>query len=223
MRMALVTATTTAIIALVIGGCGGGGGGGLQSDLRSYLPMADQNSWTYDLRIRADLIVPSQEHPGWNNFVQTEDITGIAQFAGTDYFVFSVTREEAGAFPEATWTQFRRLDRHGVYARDLLQAVDLTLLQTPPTVGDTWDHPLDENVTYETTNVAAQVTVPAGTFDCVVVTMVDTTPMPDHPEWVPYTVRTWFAKGVGIVRDRTFEGPDEDMTSEIQLRAYGLK
>ena len=133
----VTAAVVAAIIALVTAGCGGGGGG-LQSDLRSYLPMADQNSWKYDLRIRADLIVPSQEHPGWNNFVQTEDIMGIAQFAGMDYFVFSVTREEAGAFPEKTWTQFRRVDRRGVYARDLLQPVDLTLLQTPPAVGVTW-------------------------------------------------------------------------------------
>ena len=223
MRSALVAATTIAIIALVTAGCGGGGGGGLQSDLNSYLPMADQNSWTYDLRIRADLTVPSQVHPGWNSFVQTEDITGVAQFEGTDYFVFSVTREAVGQFPEATWTQFRRVDRQGVYARDLLQAVDLTLLRTPPVVGDTWDHPLIEHITYEVTAVAAQVTVPAGTFDCVVVTMTDVTPNENHPEWVPFTVRTWLAKGVGIVRDRTFEGPDEDMTSEIKLRAYGLK
>lgn len=219
----MAAAMTITTIALVVAGCGGGGGGGLQSDLNSYLPMADQNSWTYDLRIRADLIVPSQEHPGWNNFVQTEDITGIAQFDGTDYFVFSVTRQEMGAFPETTWTQFRRVDRQGVYARDLLQAVDLTLLQTPPVVGDTWAHPLNENVTYETTAVAEQVTVPAGTFDCVLVTMTDVTPIENHPEWVPFTVRTWLAKGVGIVQDRTFEGPEEDMTSELKLRAYELK
>ncbi len=220
MRIALTVAAT---IALMTAGCGGGGGG-LVSDVNTYLPMADLNSWTYDLRIRADLTVPAADpHPGWNNYVQTEDITGVAQFEGTDYFVFSVKREAVGTFPEANWTQFRRLDRQGVFARDLLQAVDLTLLQTPPVVGDTWVHPLNENTTYEVTAVDAQVTVPAGTFDCVVVTMTDVTEIVGHPEWVPYVIRTWFAKGVGIVQDRTFEGPTRDMTSDIQLHAYGLK
>ena len=88
-------------------------------------------------------------------------------------------------------------------------------------------HPLNENVSYEVTSVATPLTVLAGTYDCVVVTMTDTTvytdPQTQEPLPTPFVIRTWFAKGVGIVRDRTFEGPDEDMTSEIKLRAYELK
>ncbi|MCD6359657.1 MAG: hypothetical protein J7M38_02260 [Armatimonadetes bacterium] len=218
----ITSAALFVIMAVMVTGCGGGGGGGgTQSDLNSYLPMAAGNNWTYDLRIRADLN-PAQEHPGWNNFVQTEEITGHAQLQGTDYFVFQTVREAAGEFPEARWTQYRRADNLGIYVRDLVQAVDVALLHTPPHTGDTWADPTNEDITYETVATAEQVTVPAGTFDCAVVKMTDNTPNPDHPERVPFTVRTWFAKGVGIVQDRTYEGPTEDMTTELQLRDYEI-
>lgn len=217
----LTTAAAIAIIAVVMIGCASTGGDGPQSDLTSYLPMAQGNTWTYDLRIRADL-TPLQDHPGWNAFTQVETITGTARLQGTDYFLFSITREASGQFPETIWSQYRRADAQGIHARDYIEDQDFTLLQTPPTTGDTWTDPANANVTYQTEATGQEVTVPAGTFTCAVVKMVDGTPDEDHPERVPYTIRSWFARGVGIVQDRTYEGPAEDMTSELQLRDYEI-
>ena len=104
MKAAWIAAgATLAVVVLVAAGCSGGGGGTV-SDLRSYMPMADGNTWTYDLRIRADLWVPTQVHPGWNSFVQTETITGTAVLLGTSYSVFQATRLANADYPELVYS-----------------------------------------------------------------------------------------------------------------------
>jgi len=223
----MATVIEIAIAALLVTGCGGGGDGGPQSDLTSYLPMAVGNNWSYDLRIRADLIVPTQAHPGWNVFVQTEEITGTALLQGTSYFVFQITRLANATYPELAYApQYRRVDAQGVHARYPADPADFTLLQTPPQVGDTWADGVFPNITYETVAIGEQVTVPAGTFDCVKVEMFDPDALSGDGEYRFQRVDTWFAQGVGIVKDETWEqkisSGQWELLSDIKLREYEI-
>lgn len=220
----LAAAGALAIIILGAAGCASSGGG-TQSDLSSYLPMAVGNTWTYDLRIRADMD-PMQEHPGWNLFTETHEITGTAQLQGTDYFVFRIVRQATPDFPEKVDTQFRRTDHNGVYARDWDNGMDFTMLRTPPHAGDTWSDTVYPNITYQTIATDEVVTVPAGTFHCVRVRMEDADARSDNGDYQFLRVESWFARGVGLVKDETWEQrvstEEWEMLSDLQLRDYQL-
>ena len=108
------------------------------------------------------------------------------------------------------------------------QAADeeFTLLRLPPTVGDTWADPINPLTTYETKSINEQVTVPAGTFDCVRVETFDPEAASADGLYQFQRIDTWFARGVGIVKDETWEQnistSEWELLSDIQLREYAI-
>jgi len=211
-----VAVAALGVVTVIVAGCGGGGGNGASN---SYLPMATGNTWDYTLTL-APGMVPAQI-PGGQEFPYNESVIGAADLQGTEYYAVQARRDAVGEHPERIWQQFRREDAQGIYARVGDPAYDLTILRLPPRAGDTWTDPIFSEVTFATAAVAEQVTVPAGTFTCVRVEQeYDTTPDGAQSP-VHITVRSWYARGVGLVRDETLE--DSDLTSTLRLESYSVQ
>jgi hypothetical protein len=208
-------------LALIAAGCGGGGGGGgdnggTPSD--SYLPMTVGNSWDYLMTFAPD-IVPVQE-PQNQLFDYHETIIGIANLSDNDYFLFRSVRDETDQYPERVWQQIRRQTDEAIYARVGDPAYDLPVLMLPPREGETWTDPIFPEVTFTTAAVGEQVTVPAGTFSCVRVEQnYEVTPEEGDP--IQMTIKSWFSRGVGLVKDETWE--DDVRTTMIELTAHTVE
>lgn len=205
-------------LALIMTGCGGGGGGGNGGQSNSYLPMTVGNSWDYLMTFAPD-ITPAQA--GENQlFDYHETIIGTAGLDGTDYFIFRSVRDQTDRYPERVWQQIRRQDAEAIYARVGDPAYDLPVLLLPPTEGETWSDPFFPEVTFETAAVGERVTVPAGTFACVrVEETYELTGEGDSP--VQMTIKSWFARGVGLVKDETWE--DNVKTTMIELTEHSVQ
>jgi len=201
----------------MVAGCGGGGGG--DSPATSYLPMEVGNTWDYTLTLAPGL-VPAQIQDG-QQFPYHESVIGVAELQGTSYYVVQARREAVGEYPERIWQQFRREDREAIYARIGDPAYDLPILKLPPQRGDSWADPVFPEVMFTTAAVAEQVTVPAGTFTCVRVDQEYDTTVEGSDSPVHVTVRSWYARGVGLVRDETLE--DNIVTSTLELESYHVQ
>lgn len=72
------------------------------------------------------------------------------------------------------------------------------VLSSTMKVGDTWSWESGNNKMKESAKVVAaeKVTVPAGTFNTLLVKCTGV-----YHNGVPYTVKTWYAKGIGYVKD----------------------
>lgn len=216
MRAILALIATGAVACILLAGCGGGGGGGGSS---SYLPMAVGNSWDYILTL-APGVEPAQIEGG-TQFPYHERVTGVAILQGTRYFAIQARREAVDPYPEGVWQQFRREDLHGIYARVGQPAYDLPILMLPPRTGATWTDPFFPDVTYTIVSVASPVTVPAGQFTCVRVDEEYDYVPEDAQSPIHITVRSYYARGVGLVRDETLE--DGVLTSTLELTGYTLQ
>lgn len=215
-RIPLIAALTLTVA--VLAGCGGGGGGGNPAST-SYLPLAVGNTWDYVLTLAPGL-QPAQI-PGGTQFPYHETVTGVAELQGTRYFAIQARREAVDPYPEGVWQQFRRADQQAIYARVGDPAYDLPILMLPPTQGATWTDPFFPDVTYTTRAVAAPVNVPAGQFSCVRVDEeYDYVPEEDASP-IHVTVRSFYARGIGLVRDETLE--DGQVTSTLELVSYDLQ
>ncbi|MEA3402643.1 MAG: hypothetical protein U9R79_15495 [Armatimonadota bacterium] len=224
MRNALMLLSLSAVI--VTAGCGGGGGDGQSPGSTSYLPMAVGNTWDYTMTLAPDLI-PAQN--GQNQeFAYHETVIGTADLQGQAYYVIRTVREAGEGYEESTWQQYRRVDDEALYARVAVRSeegiiqrwYDLPLLMLPPIEGQTWKDPEFEDVTFTTASVNETIQVPAGTFRCVQVDREfdDTPPGEDSP--VHVLIRSYYARGVGLVRDETRE--DGVVTSTLELLTYEL-
>ncbi|MGD9497197.1 MAG: hypothetical protein AB7Y46_12940 [Armatimonadota bacterium] len=217
MRVTLVAliAALIAVSALTVG-CGGGDGNGSST---SYLPMEIGNTWTYTLTLAPGL-TPEQITDGLV-FPYHETVIGVADLQGTRYHVIRARREAVGQYPERTWQQYRRVTAQAIYARVGDPAYDLPILKLPPAAGETWTDPQFPEVAYRTAATAEQVTVPAGTFACVRVEQQSETVPNEGESPVQFTVRSWYARGVGVVRDETLE--DGELTSTLELESYSVQ
>lgn len=227
MRTAHIALLALAAVAVIAAGCGGGGGEPADPGSTSYLPLAMGNTWEYELTIAPD-VVPAQDGEN-QHFPYRETVTGTATLQGTSYWVIETVREAAEGYSEQTWQQFRRVDEEAVYARvSLLDpdtglptlTYDLPFLKLPPTAGQTWSDPQIEDDTYETVSVNEQVTVAAGTFNCVRVDREYEYRPDEEADPTAIVVRSWYARGVGLVRDETREG--QTLTSTLELQSYDL-
>jgi len=197
-------------------GCGGGGSDGGSN---SYLPLTLGSTWAYTMTLGPGL-VPAQI-PGGTDFPYTETVVGIADLQGVQYASVLSRREAVDPYPERSWQQFRREDTVAIYARVGDPGYDLPVLMLPPTVGETWTDPTFAGVVYTTVASAERVTVPAGTFTCVRVEQEYDTEVDGGQETVHVTVRSWYARGVGLVRDETLE--DDTVTSTLVLESYTVE
>ncbi len=208
------------MLALIVAGCGGGGGdsNGDGPPNTSYLPMQVGNSWQYVMTLAPD-ITPTQNQPN-QIFDYHETVTGIAGLDGTDYFLFRSVREQTDEHPERVWQQIRRATDEAIYARVGDPAYDLPVLTLPPRPGDTWTDPVFPEVTFEITAVNEEVTVPAGTFTCVRVEQEYEREL-EGGDSVSERTRTWFARGVGQVKQETLDGGV--LTAMIELTDYSVQ
>jgi len=206
-------------------GCGGGGGDGGSN---SYLPLTLGSTWTYTLTLGPGL-VPAQI-PGGTDFPYTETVVGIADLQGTEYASVLSVRGAVDPWPERSWQQFRRESAQSIYARvplvdretgEVISSYDLPILMLPPAAGLSWSDPQDSQVVFAVAATADRVTVPAGTFTCVRVDRDEDTIPDGDEEPVHYTVRSWYARGVGLVRDETLE--DDTVTSTLVLQSYTVE
>jgi hypothetical protein len=206
-------------LALVASGCGGGGGGGNGGPAdNSYLPMQVGNSWDYLMTFAPD-IVPVQDQQN-QLFDYHETIIGISNLADNDYFLFRSVRDETEQYPERVFQQVRRKTEDAIYARVGDPAYDLPVLMLPPQEGETWTDPVFPEVAFTTAAVDEQVTVPAGTFNCVRVEQTYEIPVEDGDP-IQMLIRSWFAPGVGLVKDETRE--DDVRTTMIELTSYNIQ
>ncbi|MGC9320080.1 MAG: hypothetical protein ACP5KN_18760 [Armatimonadota bacterium] len=224
MRNVLLAVSLAALV--VAAGCGGGGGDGQTPGSTSYLPMAVGNTWDYTMTLAPDLI-PAQA--GENlQFAYHETVTGTADLQGEAYYVIRTVREAGGGYEESTWQQYRRVSDDALYARVAVRSdegivqrwYDLPLLMLPPRTGEVWQDPQFEDVTFTTVSVNETIQVPAGTFRCVQVDREfdDTPPGEDSP--IHVLTRSYYARGVGLVRDEIRE--DDVVTSTLELISYEL-
>lgn len=222
-RIALVITATAALVAFA--GCGGGGVGGGNPGSTSYLPMSVGNTWDYTLTLASDL-VPVQVDQS-RQFPYHETVTGTATLGETAYYVIETVREAAHGFEESRFQQFRRVDDEAVYARAsvrdpesglVVKTYDLPFLQLPPVEGETWQDPEFPDTTFTTVSTSERVTVPAGTFTCVRVDQESDFVPEGEEDPVHFVVSTWYAQGVGIVKDATRE--DDVLTSKLELLSY---
>ena len=212
-------------LGLMISGCGGGGGNGGGSDPDSYLPLEVGNSWEYRMTLAPGLI-PAQVEQN-QEFDYHETVIGIGVDQGLQHFVIQAVREETETYPELETFQLRRVDANAIYARlplfddahNFTGYYDSPHLKLPPRLGDTWEDP-EVEASFTTAAVDEQITVPAGTFSSVRVEQSSSIPGPDGTS-LPFTIKTWYALGVGIVKDETWEG--DVKTSMIELREYDLR
>lgn len=218
---ALVAALALTMAALA--GCGGGGGNPASN---SYMPLAVGNTWDYILTVHPDYL-ETKQIPGGVEFAYHETVTGLATLQDRRYFSVQGRRDarDAPPYPELVFQQFRREDRQAIYARVGDPAYDLPFLKLPPAEGATWTDPYFPAVIYTIKAVAAPVSVPAGQFTCVRVDEeYDYQPEdPEDPDASPIhvTVRSFYARGIGLVRDETFE--DGVVTSTLELVSYSLQ
>ncbi|MGI5819668.1 MAG: hypothetical protein ACOX9R_16415 [Armatimonadota bacterium] len=214
------------IFALTAAGCGGGGDGDGHAPSTSYLPMRVGNTWTYLMTFAPD-IIPLQA--GENQlFDYHETIIGTAALDGTEYFLFRSVREATDEYPERNWQQIRRETGDAILARlpiydetgqVIVDSYDLPVLTLPPRQGATWANPEFPEITFTIAAVGEQVSVPAGTFSCVRVEESWEEPVEDGSP-ILRTNRSWFSRGVGLVKDETWE--DDAKTTMIELTEYTL-
>jgi len=220
MKIARTALIATGIaLTLIAAGCGGGGGdGGGTAPGNSYLPMQVDNSWDY-LMTLAPGIVPVQA--GSNQlFDYHETVTGTASLDGTDYFLFRSVRDATDQYPERVWQQIRRQTSEAIYARVGQPAYDLPVLMLPPRQGETWADPYFPDATLTTAAVGERVTVPAGTFSCVRVEQVYEAPI-EGGGTVVETTKTWFARGVGVVKEEAWD--DDVLNMRTELTSYTVQ
>lgn len=219
----LVLISCALILALLVSGCGGGGDGD-RAARTSYLPMAVGNTWHYLMTLAPD-VIPAQA--GGNQlFDYHEEITGIANYDGAEYFIAYATRDATDEYPAGHWEQVRRETRNAILARLQLYdetgevvvgSYDLPVLMLPPQLGRTWTDPYFPEVVFTIAAVGEQVTVPAGTFSCVRVEQTWEEPV-EGGSPIMHTIRSWYARGVGLVKDETWE--NDAKTTMIELTAY---
>jgi hypothetical protein len=180
--------------------------------------MTVGNSWDYLMTFAPD-IVPVQEQQN-QLFDYHETIIGIATLSENDYFLFRSVRDATDQYPERVWQQIRRQTDEAIYARVGDPAYDLPVLMLPPREGETWTDPIFPEVTFTTAAVGEQVTVPAGTFSCVRVEQnYEVTPEEGDP--IQMTIKSWFSRGVGLVKDETWE--DDVRTTMVELTAHTVE
>ncbi len=217
---------------LVATGCGGGGDSGAHGNddpSDSYLPLALGNSWEYVMKLHPDMepiVVPQTED--FQQFIWRETVTAVESRPEweVDYFLIHAYREATDDYRDYEEYQLRRSTEEEISARMLFvdddeefYYHDVTQLTLPPVEGDTWpDAAL--GATFTTAAVGEQITVPAGTFRCVRVEMSYDGPEEADPADA-FVVKTWYARGVGIVRDETWEG--DELTSMIELVEYEVQ
>ena len=214
--------------ATVIAGCGGGGG--VPASQRSYFPLAEGNTWSYDLAVHAEQTTAIKRPARPLGFFRVpppagglkmaaaqavdliSTVLGSAIVEGRDYWETEARLVSSSASAYLYW----RSDDDGIYRYYQVgeESADVPVLKLPPTVGDTWIIPDNEEMVFTTEAINDRVTVPRGTFSCVRVRQVDSRLYPC------YTIVTWFAYGVGLVQDKTFEG--DILTSDTKLVSYEL-
>jgi|LSQX01.3.fsa_nt_gb hypothetical protein len=197
-------------ISLIATGCGGGGGDSPES--RSYLPLEVGNRWDYRMTLAPD-VVPAQAAQN-QIFDYHETVIGTANLQGEEYYIIQSVREATQEYPQLVYQQARRETEEAIWARVGDPAYDLPVLMLPPTAGETWQDPEAPEFTIATAAVGDQVTVPAGTYSCVRVEQSWERPI-EGSDPVRMLVKQWFARGVGVVKDETYE--DDVKTSMIEL------
>jgi hypothetical protein len=213
-------------LALIAAGCGGGGGDGDGDDAEnSYLPLSVGNSWDYQMTLAPD-VVPAQA--GDNQlFDYHETVTGTETHDDVRYFIIEARRDATDEYPERVVNQIRRVDEEAVHTRlplldetgeFIVDWYDAPYLKLPPREGETWTDPQYEDLAFTTAAIEDQITVPAGTFSCVRVEQQWEAPAEQGEGTVQHTIKQWYAQGVGVVRDQTWE--DDAMTSTIELTDY---
>lgn len=247
-RNLLIAASLLAL--LLAAGCEGGGGDDLPDSSDSYLPLAVGNSWNYLMTLAPDVEPFVPEQAGENQlFDYHETVEPPVTIEGVEYFLIRTLREATDEWDAYPQEQLRRITRDAVYSRLLfldedenLQYEDVIQLRLPPRVGDTW-HDEWLGATFTTVAIDEQVTVPAGTFNCVRVEMSMLVPEHADGEYegtnvvaqseedqggsgengdgVLLVVKTWYARGVGIVRDQTWE--DDAKMAMIELTEYTVQ
>ena len=80
-------------LAATLAGCGGGDSGG-NGGSTSYLPMKLGNTWQYRMTLAPD-VVPAQATEN-QLFDYHEEVIGIAELSGNDYFIVRSTRDATG-------------------------------------------------------------------------------------------------------------------------------
>ncbi len=218
-RCAVVLSVLVTMVALTAG-CGGGGGedDGGPGGSDSYLPLAIGNRWDYTFTLAPD-VVPTQAGEN-QEFPYHETVVGFASLAGAEYYVIETVREAALGYAESKWQQFRRETEDAIEARVGDPAYDLPVLRLPPVQGDTWTDPFFPEVTFTVAATDEQVTVTAGTFRCVRVDQEYDKMLEGEQSPVHITVRSWYARGVGMVQEETLE--DDAVTSSLELLSYDL-
>lgn len=220
-------------LALLAAGCAGGGdtnGNGGNGAPDSYLPLTVGNSWHYLMTLAPDTEPIVIEQVGENQlFDYHETVVQSWNYEGVRYGLIEAKREETEDYPEHQGQLIMGVGEEAVYARLALLdetgqvvvgEIDVPYLMLPPQEGETWED-LEYGGTCTTGAVDEEVTVPAGTFTCVRVEQAWEGPADGEGSGVEYVIRRWYAQGVGLVKDETWEG--DAKTSMIELTEYTVR
>jgi hypothetical protein len=151
-----------------------------------YMPLTVGNSWRYRDRNTDE--------------AYTNTVTGVREEAGVSWFVISNEWGESLRRKDVFGDVFRRFEFAGeqVYGEGTLDRDRLvgrnwqsrTTFQDP--AGNVWV----DQVWYRIESTSATVVTPAGTFVCILTQAAGDT------EFADGVIETWYADGVGIVRER---------------------
>jgi len=216
-------------VALVAGGCGGGGE--IEPETAPYLPLAINNVWQYTYtdytatlgvstarvrrlgaRPRGLFLRPASVGTAQTTAQDTVWINGTESIGGQDWFV-AISQYVGSVTQETTYV------RHN--AQGLMRRFDASdpgyyLLRPPLTTGNTWGDPFDARYQTTITGTDQTISVPDGVFNgCVVVDEVRT----EAGQPVD-TVTSWYAYGVGMVKQEHHVG--NDLTETLELIGHAL-
>lgn len=202
---------------VMLGGCGGGGEGTLQPTA-VYMPLAVGNEWHYD----AIELTPTTQTAALRRSVPPRHSGRVNTAQGQWEEVITITRtiQSAGTWYVATleWVgdtsveeRYLRHDYRGLLWRDSLSEPGYYRLRTPLRVGTFWLDPFDDQRSFEIVSTTDTVSTPAGVFRrCLVVE--DVVDVPGEPLDV---ITTWFAAGVGLVKETQHVGANLVYTAEL--------
>jgi hypothetical protein len=215
------------LVAGLIAGCGGGGSE--KQGTEPFWPLAVDNQWHYnytEFTGGTALAAVARPHRGSHRALPrpagigpqdttAEDVwtvTATAQIGGSTWY--GMIAQYVGGDPSEI--HYLQHGSEGLRARASLLLDPYFLIQLPLEEGNTWQDPLDPDITLTITSMTATTVVPAGTFNnCLVVE--DRLVEAGQPDDV---ITSWYARDVGLVREENRVGAE--LVSELVLLSHNL-
>ena len=221
MKRLTVSLTLLAAGCLVMSGCGGGGDTPPTPPTAAlYFPLAVGNQWSYQATDYT--VAPATAAAHRRAFNRRTGLMRPAQVAA-DYVVSLVA---TATIENTTWfaasasfgdgtdslRRYVRYDGTGILWKPDLDSAAYYRLKNPIVAGTTWDVPNDPARTFRIVAVGETTKVAVGTFaNCLKVD--DTITESGQPDDV---LTSWFAPGVGLVREEERSGLTLIYSSELK-------